>query len=346
MNAATASGVWKMTARRVAASALYHSGAVRLVERATRNRARIITYHRILSAASEDVQFVQPGMFVTTERFEEQMRYLATNYQVVSLEEIPSARRPNVCAITFDDGWLDNYTNAYPVLQKYHLPATVFVATDYIGTHRWPWPDRLCFYLHGTAPSRVCSVLESALRAVNIAWNPGRLAHSPVAQVSEEIVELLKRLKHSLVATVMALIDDEFRDLQAELNRRRPWLSWSEIVEMSAHGISFGSHTKSHVILTNTSLAEARAEVVGSKEALSEGSGRPVTSFCYPNGAYSPELLRVVAEAGYRLAVGTRRGWADESGDVLALNRIMLHNDKTDTLPKFACVLANVVPGF
>ena len=111
---------------------------------------------------------------------------------------------------------------------------------------------------------------------------------------------------------------------------------------MGRHGISFGSHTENHVILTNLPPAEARAEIVNSGTVLAVKVGRPTIAFCYPNGSYSPEVVRMVADAGYRCAVTTRRGPLGSSAGPFELRRILLHEDIANTPALFACALAGL----
>jgi peptidoglycan/xylan/chitin deacetylase (PgdA/CDA1 family) len=111
---------------------------------------------------------------------------------------------------------------------------------------------------------------------------------------------------------------------------------------MAEHGISFGSHTENHVILTSVPLAEARHEIFDSRSTLSARIGRPVTAFCYPNGAYGPDIVQTVAEAGYRYAVTTRTGPLERSAGPFELNRIMIHDDISHSPALFACTLAGL----
>ena len=89
---------------------------------------------------------------VTPSAFKAQMEFLyRNNYSVIKLEEFISCLtqkreipRKSV-VITFDDGYKNNYTNAFPVLKRYNFPATIFLATDYIGTNEvFPWFNGLC----------------------------------------------------------------------------------------------------------------------------------------------------------------------------------------------------------
>jgi peptidoglycan/xylan/chitin deacetylase (PgdA/CDA1 family) len=134
----------RTTARAALANVLHYSGALRLHRHlALRDRALVLMYHRVLTPPEVHPD-LDPGMFVTTPAFEAHLAFLRGAFEVVDLEMLFEWRegrrtfdRPP-CAITFDDGWSDNYTNAFPLLQKYALPATIFLVTGQVGG-----PDRV-----------------------------------------------------------------------------------------------------------------------------------------------------------------------------------------------------------
>jgi peptidoglycan/xylan/chitin deacetylase (PgdA/CDA1 family) len=134
-------------ARRAASAAAYYSG---LEEQrhslAMKDRGVVLMYHRVLPDARPDVD---PGMFVTASVFEHHLRLLKSRYELVTIDAFGDwmagrrqfARPP--CAITFDDGWRDNYDVAFPLLQRYDAPATVFLVTSWIGRDDMLDADRI-----------------------------------------------------------------------------------------------------------------------------------------------------------------------------------------------------------
>lgn len=134
-------------ARRAVSAAAYYSG---LEEQrhglAMKDRGVVLMYHRVLHDARPDVD---PGMFVTASAFEDHLRLLKTRYELVTIDAFGDwmagrqqfARSP--CAITFDDGWRDNYEVAFPLLQRYQAPATVFLVTGWIGRDDMLDADRI-----------------------------------------------------------------------------------------------------------------------------------------------------------------------------------------------------------
>ena len=134
-------------ARRAVSAAAYYSGLEEQRHRlALQDRGVVLMYHRVLPNAPPDVD---PGMFVTATAFERHLRLLKSRYELVTIDAFGEwmagrrqfARPP--CAITFDDGWRDNYDVAFPLLQRYEAPATVFLVTSWIGRDDMLDADRI-----------------------------------------------------------------------------------------------------------------------------------------------------------------------------------------------------------
>jgi peptidoglycan/xylan/chitin deacetylase (PgdA/CDA1 family) len=125
-----------------------------------------------------------------------------------------------------------------------------------------------------------------------------------------------------------------------------PWLTWEQIKEMAQNTVSFGAHAHNHTILTNTSLENAAHEIITSKNLLSKYLGKPVDMFCYPNGSYNEDIINILKDRDFKLAVTTQTGAIKKSVNLFTLPRFMIHNDMTSTIPMFACRLSNKIPYF
>jgi len=334
------SDTWTRWARRARAALLFHTGATHLLSGAEADRF-ILGYHRVLSDRDDDRGFVQPGMYVSLSTFEAHLKYLTARYKVLPLEELTSTREGRACAITFDDGWQDTYAVAFPLLRRYSVPATVFVASSLVGTTAWPWPDRISHYLH-ECPAIFRRVLWSAWRkefaeGLNVSVTGG-----DDTDARENVVRRLKRLQHAELERILVQIDREFAELNSALTSRRPWLTWDEIEEMTQHGVACGSHTENHVILTKVPPSVARDEIRNSREEIAKRLRQPVNAFCYPNGAYDPGIAQAVRDAGYTLAVTTKSGPLSWSRGPFELTRILLHDDISMSPSLLACALSGV----
>lgn len=137
----------KQWIKRIWACLLYYTGIVRFYSHLSMNeKALVLMYHRVLDE-NEGTPSIHPGMYVTRKVFSQHLEYLSKFYTVVTLEQLEewfSGKRQISgipCLITFDDGWADNYDVAFPLLQKYSLPAAIFLITDQIGEKgmlTWP----------------------------------------------------------------------------------------------------------------------------------------------------------------------------------------------------------------
>jgi len=217
----------------------------------------ILMYHMIREADSPlEQRFACPPR-----RFTAHLRALRrSGYTPVPLARVAdhiaghSALPDKSVAVTLDDGYADNYSQAWPVLDNEGFSATVFVTVNTVGAkNHW---------------------------------------------------------------------------MQSEGFPARPMLSWNQIREMQAGGISFGSHTLNHPRLSKIEADEARHEITDAKSALEDRLGAAVPSFAYPYGDLSNETVEMVREAGHTLACSTRPGFNRPGSDPLLLRRIEV--DGTD----------------
>lgn len=166
----------------------------------------------------------------------------------------------------------------------------------------------------------------------------------------EEAARLIREKQKVPARTVVITLDDGYRDnyvhafavlkkynlpaaifiIVNEVGRSQAdRLSWDEIKAMQGSGIiSFGSHTMTHKYLEEIKSREELArEIFDSKGILEEKLGREVDAFSYPSGTFTPEMRRLVIEAGYKLAVATNPGKGFANDDVFALKRLRISSN-------------------
>ena len=269
----------------------------------------ILTYH---SFCAEWPQ----GLFnsLPVARFERQLRFLRANFKLVSLQQGLRCvqqghieEQPRV-AITIDDGFRDNYTNAWPILQRYGVPATIFVTTDFIDTGRPPWPTQLVEILERTevkvmeAPFRsdLKSLAERSAAALQLknAWS---------ALPPEERFKRLVRLR---------------RHLQVDVDTRYPSLTWDQVREMRKAGIHFGSHTEYHSMLTRVARGVAESELRIAKWRLESELDEPCDVLAYPGGEHNGVTANLVRTVGYKAALTQEPGANDDVADLYHLRRV------------------------
>lgn len=324
----------KTTVRKMLASGFYAAGQFK---HSLCGKVAILMYHRVLSEQDIRKQYVQPGMYVADKVFDMQMRFLKEHFNILSLNEMLSIwnektfdRNKRYCVITFDDGWLDNYTYAFPILKKYDISATVFLPTSFVGDTKWFWYDRLAFLLQKYAAQSHTNfdvVFSKSVIAQKIWRNYFRVDKiDPVITKWKLLDE--KEVDRRLV---------EIAEIQKiEIPNERKIMNWQEIEEMSQHKISFGSHSTTHRILTLCDADVVQREIVDSMNVLQNKRINFINVFCYPNGSYNKEISDMVRAAGYKAAVTTTSGLEDNSPeDLFSLRRVGIHNDISSTIPLF-----------
>jgi O-antigen/teichoic acid export membrane protein/peptidoglycan/xylan/chitin deacetylase (PgdA/CDA1 family) len=277
---------------------------------------RVLMYHRIVDPQAITSTHVSVVSATPTE-FSRQMRVLQRRYQVVSAEEVIAGlrqRRPlprKAVLLTFDDAYSDFGQIAWPILRRYRLPATLFVATSYpADPARRFWWDRLagsfCQAARHGAISTPCGVLP--------------LGTPKAQQASLSIIRrYLKSIPH---IEAMTVIDDLcFRLGEAE-HVPAETLSWDELRELASDGVSIGAHTRTHPALTQLPLDAARAEIRGSREDVLHEIGRVSPIFSYPFGDHDLKVAKVAREEGFDAAVTCRTGHNNVPGtDAMLLRR-------------------------
>ncbi len=268
-------------------------------------RAAILAYHRV---GNDE----RSPLFVTPWRFRQQLNYLRLHYRVVPLGELVTSLRrgerlpaPTV-AITFDDGYRDNLTEAAPILADFGLPATLFLATDPQERGEPFWWDILA--LAGLADPETLAGLK--------------------ARPHDEFRRAIDLARAELAP--------EVRDETA----RRLYLTWDEVRAWTALGHTVGAHTATHPILARVPAAGVRDELRRSRAAIERQIGHAVDLFAYPNGRaidFTDETARIVAEEGFVAACTTIEGLNDATSDPFALHRFCVRDE---ALPLFALRLS------
>lgn len=317
--------------------------------------AVILLYHRVY-----DADFDPWLLSVSPKNFDDQMAHLRRHYALLSLPELrqtlAAGRVPRAAvAVTFDDGYGDNLRNAKPILERHRVPATVFVASGYVGAQREFWWDELeRVVLH--AP-RVPEQLAVTYRGSTRTWATGDARSMPVqARLADRRWNVerpddptpLHRAFREMHAVLSVSTADEQRAVLAELRRQtdssdapRP-----ENLAMSADGVralasgglvGVGAHTVTHPVLSSLPAEQAAREIRDSKQALEQMLDAPVRSFAYPygyRGAYTDRNVDDVREAGITDAYSNFGGAVRTAADCYQLNRILVRDWNVDAFAR------------
>lgn len=265
------------------------AGILRTLEKFDRtapNQLRILTYHRIGSAVT----------------FEQQMRHLAQHYQAVSMPALfalfqgKGALPPRAVMVTFDDAYQDFADDAWPIMQRYGIPATVFVATAFPDQPgRVFWWDRLQLALNQTK--------QTTLRETP--WGPLPLG-SPGERTKayKRLRDHVKTLPHR---EAMALVDRLYGALGSP-PVKNDVLGWDALRRLAKEGVTLGAHTQTHPLMNRISPDEAVAEAFASLRDLEREIGLVLPTFAYPNGSFTNEVVDKLKAGGMALAFTTGPG--------------------------------------
>jgi peptidoglycan/xylan/chitin deacetylase (PgdA/CDA1 family) len=288
-----------------------------LIQSNIRSQVAIILYHHI--GNKKDDYLLNR---INTSDFEKQMKYLQSTHEIISLEKLIQAvtekkTLPKKTAIiTFDDGYKDNYTEAYPILKKYKIPATIFVTTGHIETDDIFWWNKIGYVLCNTKLKKIelddfgdisPPLMENMFYSL-------RMIYKKFKNIPED---RKKKLIDLLIQKSDVIIP---KDLGKDL-----MLTWDNIREMNENGIDFGAHTVTHPILTNLSLDQAKFEIVESKKIIEKKLNKNITAFCYPNGFttdYNSEIIQILKDNGFLCSVTTVPKIVTIKSDLFELGRL------------------------
>jgi peptidoglycan/xylan/chitin deacetylase (PgdA/CDA1 family) len=321
---------WRTQVKTALASTISRTHELGLAEALARGPERplILGYHRVVDDYTAIARQEMPSMLTSREMFERHLDVVGRHFRFASLDEIgehlasgePFTER--VAAVTFDDGYRDNYQHAFPILQRKGIPAAVFVVTDLVGQAHWQIHDKL-YHLVTKAfatwndPRRELAELLNRLSLPASHLLRHRLAtSSPLLTVSA----LLPDLSQVNVGRVMQALEQQvgngFYDLPLSL-------TWPMLEEMHRAGVIIGSHTRTHASLPAESIETAIKELEGSKRAIEEHTGAPVVHFAYPGGQFTPRDVEALERTGYRFGY-TACPHQDRHHPTLTIERLLL----------------------
>ena len=259
------------------------SGILPLAKRWVRRHGTVVlTFHRVLTDAGVERTASMLGMVVREKTFSDFLAYAAKKCELVDLSRGPDWKPDSrlKVAITFDDGWADNSSVAFPIARKHQSPMTIFIVTGKLGETLPFWPERAVF------------ALDQSLASSGEARSRSDI---------EKKIEDLKKLPASERSRRVEQLVAEQQDSQ-QFHAVDQTMDWEQVAQLHREGVTFGSHTCTHEILTTIPLVEAKAEITMSREHAEKKLGVPCSLFSYPNGDCSENVRELVQRAGYKYA--------------------------------------------
>lgn len=302
----------------------------------------ILAYHRVIDIAVEDDFAFDPELVsASCAQFRAQMEYVRAHHDPIRFSDLlaafdggtPLPARPLI--VTFDDGYSDNYTNAFPVLRELQIPATIFVSTGYVGGTDTFWYDHVAHALYRAPEGEV-----------NLPWLGPRMRLDDVPSRRRAAKVALRHLcripdleRRQCIQRLATEIDFNIEIVD------RAWsqpMTWSQVREMSSAGIEFGAHTVSHPVLSRCDDDVLQRELVDSKARLEQETGVSADVMSYPFGYpddYDERTPRAARAAGFRLATSYLAGRNDlRRARHFDLRR--LHIERYTSMASFVSMLA------
>jgi peptidoglycan/xylan/chitin deacetylase (PgdA/CDA1 family) len=314
------------------ALALHYSGARGLLSAVQRravggSRVLIISYHRVVADFAQEQERSLYSLNVEQQTFRLHLEALQESHDIVPLEDAlavlngsrNSAR--DVAVITFDDGYRDVYTHAFPVLRDMRLPGVVYVPSAFVGTERRLGHDRLY--------AALCRMRDRGIGAVAVGvggkgerWLLNAMDGGAAPTVA------LERLIARYPTPGLLELADQLEDRLGLAHHKAPDgelpMTWEMLREMDAEGVITGAHTADHTVLTNQRLDDARREIAQCRAVLEKGVKKPVRHFAYCNGYYSAGVAQALKAEGFVSAVTTEDMPNVPGTDPYALKRKVL----------------------
>ena len=314
--------------KRLLKKGLIRSGCLTLAQKWKGPRALILRYHSVQERPDDYANAIGRGIIHSSAAFAEQMEWLARNYEPATMDDIAAGLRgertlpARGVAISFDDGYADNFTIARPILERLGMRGAFYITVDCISPPKMPW---FCHLRHAFAHTR------------RQAWD------GPFAEQTFQLDDPRQRRQAFLAASrscacrvgsgQQALLERIERELEVEpLAPAEPlMMSWEQIRELHRRGHVVGSHTMSHPNLTYVTADEMGQEIREAKRRLEENFGAPIRHFSYPSPILQPhwneQTIACCREAGYQTAVTCTPGTVCSGDALLSLRRTAAPED-------------------
>jgi peptidoglycan/xylan/chitin deacetylase (PgdA/CDA1 family) len=287
-----------MSKRRLAAMTLQRLGVLRALEvMPAKPGILIINHHRVGDAAS--TRFDRDVFSASADGFDLQLKYFKKHFNVVAGEELEALvfgqtplKRMHI-AITFDDGYRNDYTTSFDVLKANDCAAAFFVVPEYVGTSTIPWWDEIA-YLVRNSPKQQITLSTPAPLTVTLEAD-----REPAIRI---VLRHYKRKDNTHGERLIAELREQAGCELPAVGRR--FINWEEACEMKAAGMVIGSHTQTHGILGQMSAESQQWELTESKKNIEASLRDSVDSLAYPvgiHGSFNETTEQIARSAGYKM---------------------------------------------
>lgn len=300
-------------------------------------------YHRV---APQDVD--PWSLCVTPEHFEAHLQALGKHATPISLQELAQVHQQGeiphrAVVVTFDDGYANNLHHAKPLLEKYNIPATVFVTTGYLDQQREFWWDELeqALLQPGELPQQLCLTINGKEHQ----WELGTAANYTQADYHQDYqrqawqaptgsrlnfyYSLWQQLQPLETSRRLPLVDEilDWADAEPKARPTHRCLSSAELRTLEqGEVVEIGAHSVTHPSLAEQTVAQQKAEIQRSKDHLEKVLAHSVNSFAYPFGNYTAQTVDLIREMGFTCACSTVPETVWQQNDKFLLPRFEVHD--------------------
>jgi len=261
-------------------------------------------FHRI--GKPEDTPFDPCVFSCDSKEFKKHLTFLKSNFKIVTLDEINTIIKQKttvnekIALITFDDGYLDNYELAFPILKSLNIPATFFVTTSLINSNIIPWWDEIAWHVKQCAGKKI--KLSNWKMIISI-------SEVVTKQDIRTVLQLIKSDPKNIEKQLVELREISSRTIPKDICENL-FMSWAQLKEMSENKMTIGAHSHTHKIFSTLSEAELDFELTESKALIESSLKTNVSCLSYPIGSsttYNKNMYSVISKKGYSLAFSFRQ---------------------------------------
>ncbi len=289
----------------------------------------VFNYHRVGEIDHND--FDDNVFSCDAAMFRRQVGFIKENFELINIPTLVNLLNSNAVLerplglITFDDGYIDNYEVAFPILKEWSASAVFFLPTSYINSNIIPWWDEIAWMVKNTNKKQV-SFLDGS---PDISIDRGN--------ISQTIRDVLRHVKSNTNTTIFEKINSLRNSLDCILPEQKAqslFMSWDQVLEMKNSGMDIGSHTHSHCLLSHLTCEEQLDELVHSKKILESQLSDAVASIAYPVGkshTYTNDTIKMCQQAGYDVAFNFIHGFnLSVSNKPYDLNRLAMDGNQDE----------------
>jgi peptidoglycan/xylan/chitin deacetylase (PgdA/CDA1 family) len=298
--------------------------AERVLARIPSGGGVVLRYHSVGDDPGWAGDYLQPSLGVSPAVFDRQIAHVCRTHRVIGLGELVDALRKGrpidrrSVVITFDDGYEDNYRNAFPILKRHGATATFYITAGAVADEEILWTVRLRY-----------SVMRSPENALSLPALGERPLDLSNGDAREDAVRLLTaRVKRCRAEEAARLLSEIYARCGVSFDRdeRRVSMNRDELKEMLGSGMTIGAHTVNHYNLPSLEPAELAREIGESKRLMEDALDARVDHFAYPNGRtdlhFDRAVARAVAAAGFASAATSVEGAVTPGCSEFAIPRL------------------------